>query len=287
MGFSLGNIAKAVVNPVGAGIEKLTGLSQTDQLKIGAGVGSAGALYAMSRPTPSVNPQWGGAASSPTAVGTPSSGFSLSGMLPGVVAGGLGLAGDIFGARTYAEGQERANEMTLQSAREQMDFQREMVGQQRDYETEMSNTAHQREVADLKRAGLNPVLSANSGASTPATAAPSGQSAVMQNAAPDYRGIVRGALSTALDVQRTQAEIAETASRIGVNRANQAAITADIPTKEFNAWASTYKRQYLEDFGNDRLPAFSAKNFRRATIYRLLDRDRGRVFNPPSFHYEK
>lgn len=35
------------------------------------------------------------------------------------------------------------------------------------YQTGMSNTAHQREVADLQKAGLNPILSANEGASTP------------------------------------------------------------------------------------------------------------------------
>lgn len=38
---------------------------------------------------------------------------------------------------------------------------------QMQFQAEMSNTAHQREVEDLIKAGLNPVLSANYGASTP------------------------------------------------------------------------------------------------------------------------
>lgn len=42
---------------------------------------------------------------------------------------------------------------------------------QMDYQTMMSNTAHQREMADLRRAGLNPILSAKyGGASTPSGA---------------------------------------------------------------------------------------------------------------------
>ncbi len=71
----------------------------------------------------------------------------------------LSLLGTLGSAYLGYRGAKKQNIASAQQAQNQMDFQREM-----------SNTAVQRRMNDLKKAGLNPILAGQKEASTPAGA---------------------------------------------------------------------------------------------------------------------
>jgi len=102
--------------------------------------------------------------------------------VPAAIAAGGELLGGLFG-----------NSASKAEARKNREFQERM-----------SNTAHQREVSDLKAAGLNPMLSAmrGSGASTP-----SGDVAHIENPARGLTANVASAVSAAREKQLVDAQV--------------------------------------------------------------------------------
>lgn len=103
-------------------------------------------------------------------------------------------------------GQEEPNlwsQMLMNLAAQNNSWNAEQAQKQMDFQERMSNTAHQREIADLKAAGLNPVLSAKlGGASTPSGASATADTAIV--------GSIVQLMDKMLDVEQSNAQMALT-----------------------------------------------------------------------------
>lgn len=130
----------------------------------------------------------------------------------GSAAGALGGSNILGNLLSYASA-ESANSNARRIAREN-----------RQWMEKMANTAHQREVSDLRAAGLNPILSATGGAGA---AVPSADTSAPQRSTDfDFSGGVNGAskgLSTALEFAKADASL-----DLAENQARESGSAADL-----------------------------------------------------------
>ena len=92
-----------------------------------------------------------------------------------ILGAGIGAASSLIGGSAQ-------NAANAQLAANQMNFQAEQTQAQMDFQERMRRTQYQTAVADLKAAGLNPMLAyTQGGAGTPAGASAAGATAQMGN----------------------------------------------------------------------------------------------------------
>lgn len=195
----------------------------------------------------------------------------------------IGAAGALAGSALSAKGQRDTN-----------DANREMSAEQRAWQEKMSNTAHQREVADLRAAGLNPILSAGgSGASTPV-----GGMIGMENPNATFeRGISNAVQASKVEseIEKTKQDTNESKSREDVNKETVPQIRANIALQRTQGdltaqqWYNAAKQSNLidEQIGEtqDRRSNLQVENrimeqqFHSALRAAVADKERAKFFS--------
>lgn len=167
--------------------------------------------------------------------------------------GAFAAAAALIGAAITAVGQHNTNQKNKGEAQKNRDFQ-----------MNASNTAHQREVADLRAAGLNPILSAGgSGASTP-----SGGQATMENQFEALGSAVADAPSKYMQTKNAQADLGIKHGQLDV----QSAQVENLNAQSIAAKAASAKDAMATQVMKKDLPVSEMRNKAFDVVRPYLDR---------------
>ncbi|AKI26867.1 DNA pilot protein VP2 [Gokushovirinae Bog1183_53] len=118
----------------------------------------------------------------------------------------LMAGGSVLGTGLGYLGQTQANRSNRDAAREQMSFQERM-----------SNTAYQRATADMRKAGINPIVAYSQGGSSTPMGAYSSSTNTMSDAPSSFSNSAR---AVALEARAIQSQIEKNQSEVGLNQAS-------------------------------------------------------------------
>jgi len=164
----------------------------------------------------------------------------------------LPLAAAGVSAMSAHYGSKHQNQMNAAEAQKQRDFQERM-----------SNTAYQRGMADMKAAGLNPILAYSQGGAS----SPMGAKAQMENE-------ITGPINTAMNYRRGLAEIDNLKSNNRKLEAEADLLKASIPQRETKAELWSTARDVVRgvkkvvDFKGQKMTPDQVKSYRKNVLPR-------------------